>query len=273
MPVCRSRPVASERALSGFCKQGVVLSALTVIYALLFYSAAAFLAGGLAYRIFVYKRTPAPLKVPTTPAPTTRAGVVCRMFREVVFFESLFKSNKWTWLFGWLFHFGLLLVLLRHLRYFTEPVWFWVEWLQPLGKYAAWMMVAGLAGLFLRRLAVDRVRYISAPSDHLMLLLLLAIGASGILMTFFYPVDIVGLKGFFLGLMYFDWLPLPADPLLLIHLALVIALMAVFPISKLLHAPGVFFSPTRTQVDNPRRKRHIAEWALKLERSDGATRK
>ncbi len=52
--------------------------------------------------------------------------------------------------------------------------------------------------------------------------------------------------------MYFDWQPLPADPLLLVHLALVATLMIIFPFSKLLHAPGVFFSPTRNQVDNPR---------------------
>ena len=34
-------------------------------------------------------------------------------------------------------------------------------------------------GLWARRFLVDRVRYISAPSDHLMLALLVAIGASG----------------------------------------------------------------------------------------------
>ena len=36
------------------------------------------------------------------------------------------------------------------------------------------------------------------------------------------------------------------------HLRLVATLMIIFPISKLLHAPGLFFSPTRNQVDNPR---------------------
>ena len=60
---------------------------------------------------------------------------------------------------------------------------------------------------------------------------------------------------------------MPASPILLIHLLLVAVLMIVFPISKLLHAPGVFFSPTRNQVDNPREKRHISPWALELERS------
>lgn len=241
---------------------------LTIAYAVLYYVATAVLVLGLAYRIGSYCRIPVPLKIPTTPAPTTRSGVVYRMFREVVFFESLFKANKWTWLFGWLFHFGLLLSLLRHLRYFTEPVWIWVQWVQPFGKYASFMMMIGLVGLLLRRIVVDRVRYISSPSDHLMLLLLIAIGATGMMMTFLYPVDIVGLKGFFLGLMYFNWQPLPSDTLLLVHLGLIATLMIIFPFSKLLHAPGIFFSPTRTQVDNPREKRHVAaRWALEMERT------
>ena len=59
--------------------------------------------------------------------------------------------------------------------------------------------------------------------------------------------------------------PLPADFILLLHLGLVAVLMLIFPISKLLHAPGVFFSPTRNQIDNPREKRHIAPWAAELE--------
>ncbi len=237
---------------------------LTFVYALLFYAATAILVGGLTYRVQRYARIPAPLKIPTTPAPTTRAGVVARMFREVVFFQSLFKGNKWTWLFGWVFHFALLLVLLRHLRYFTHPVWDWVELVQPYGKYAAYAMVLGLLGLWGRRFLVDRVRYISAPSDHLMLALLVGIGASGLLMRYVWHTDVVRLKAFVLGLMYFDWQRLPADPMLLIHLALVATLLIVFPYSKLLHAPGLFFSPTRNQVDNPREKRHVAAWAEQL---------
>ncbi len=109
---------------------------LGTIYAVLFYAATAILVFGLAARIRLYARTPAPLIIVTTPAPVTRAGVVVRMAKEVVFFESLFKASKWTWLFGWVFHAALLLVVIRHLRYFTEPVWFWVRWAQPFGMYA-----------------------------------------------------------------------------------------------------------------------------------------
>lgn len=238
---------------------------LTVLYAVLFYVATIILAGGLGYRVWQYASTPAPLKIPTMPAPLTRRGVAVRMAREVVLFESLFKSNKWTWAFGWIFHAGLLLVVLRHLRYFTDPVWSWVALIQPFGIYAGFAMLAGLGGLWLRRVVVARVRYISAPSDHLMLALLIAIAASGLAMKYVAHTDIIAVKAFFLGLIWFDWQPLPGDPVLLVHLTLVAALMIIFPISKLLHAPGVFFSPGRNQVDNSREKRHLAPWAAKLE--------
>ncbi len=233
------------------------MSALTILFALLFYLAAATLLGGIGYRVWLYATTPAPLRIPTTPAPLTRGGVARRMLFEVTLFTSLFKANKWIWLFGWVFHAALLLVLLRHLRYFTEPVWGWVGAIQPFGLYAGFAMVAGLAGLWARRLLLERVRYISSPSDHLMLALLLAIGLTGLGMKYVAPTDIVAAKAFVLGLMVFDWQPLPADPMLLVHLLLVALLMIVFPYSKLLHAPGVFFSPTRNQADNPRERRHL----------------
>jgi nitrate reductase gamma subunit len=241
------------------------MSFLTVVYAFLFYFAALVLLAGLAYKIVQYARTPAPLKIPTTPAPTTSGGVALRMVREVVLFESLFKGNKWIWIFGWVFHFGLFLVTLRHLRYFMDPVWLPIELVQPFGIYGGMAMVVGLAGLWARRVLVDRVRYITSPSDHLILALLILIGLSGLAMTFVVHVDVVSVKQFFLGLMAFDVQPLPGDPLLLLHLFLVAMLMIVFPYSKLLHAPGLFFSPTRNQADNPREKRHIATWAKALD--------
>jgi len=243
------------------------LSALTVVYALLFYFAAAMLVGGVGWKCWVYARTPQPLKIPIPPAPTTRRGVVLRMLMEVTLFRSLFRSNKWIWLFGWIFHVALLVVLLRHLRYFIEPVWHWVALIQPFGIYAGFVMIVGLAGLWARRFLVDRVRYISAPSDHLMLALLIAIAASGFAMKYFARTDIVAVKAFFLGLMVFDWRALPADPALLVHLALVAMLMIVFPLSKLMHAPGVFFSPSLNQVDDARERRHAAGWSAQIVRA------
>ncbi len=241
------------------------MSPLTVLYASLFYFATAVLGLGVAYKIRQYATTPTPFKVPVAPAPKTKTGVVLRMTREIVFFASLFKSNLWIWIFAVLFHASLVLVLARHLRYFTEPVWTWVVLIQPFGMYAGFAMVLGLGGLWARRILVNRIRYITNPSDHLMLLLIVGIGLSGLNMRFVVRTDIIAVKAFILGLLRFDWQPLPADPVLLVHLGLVITLMIVFPFSKLLHVPGVFFHPSRNQVDDARKKRHVAPWAAHLD--------
>lgn len=245
---------------------------LTFLYAVLFYFATAVLLVGLGAKILQYARTPAPLKVPTMPAPRTQSGVVLRVLQEVVLFKSLFRSNKWIWLFGYIFHGALLLVLVRHMRYFIDPVWFWVALAQPFGKYAGFAMLVGLIGLLGRRILVERIRYISSPSDYLMLVLLIFIGATGLLMTFVARTDIVQLKAFMQTLMTFSWITgksagIPTDSVLLLHLLSVFLLMIIFPFSKLLHAPGVFFSPSRNQVDNAREKRHLAPWAAELEKS------
>ena len=238
---------------------------MSVLFAILFYLATLFFVVGLLSRITIYARTPAPLKIPTTPAPTTQGGVVLRMAREVVLFESLFKANLWIWSMGWLFHASLALVLMRHLRYFTDPVWGWVAFIQPFGLYAGITMLLGLCGLWVRRIFVERIRYISTPSDHLWLVLLITIAGSGLLMQFVVHTDVIAVKSFFIGLMGFEIGQLPADALLMLHLLGVVALLALFPVSKLLHAPGVFFSPTRNQTDNPREKRHVSAWGKKME--------
>lgn len=219
-----------------------------------------------ARKIRQYWITPAPLKIPTTPAPVTQTGVVLRMAREVVLFESLFKSNKWIWVFGWMFHLSLLLAFFRHLRYVVSPdsiMWPIVSnvIVQSFGQYAGFAMVIGLLGLLGRRVFVERIRYISAPSDYLWLIILIVIAVTGLVMSFVSHIDIVQLKMFMMGLFSFDFQALPEGTALVVHLILVSLLLILFPFSKLLHAPGVFFSPTRNQVDNPREKRHLSPWA------------
>ncbi|MEE9302641.1 MAG: respiratory nitrate reductase subunit gamma [Thiotrichaceae bacterium] len=244
------------------------MNALGIIFGLLFWVATIVIIVGIIYKVRIYWKTPAPLKIPTMPAPRTTGGVVLRMFREVVFFQSLFRSDKLLWVFAIMFHYGLALVLLRHTRYFMETVNAVIQFMSPFGKYGAFIMVIGLAALLARRFIIDRVRYISAPSDFLMLVLLLVIGMSGLMMTFVSHTDVTAVKSFFISLRTFnmDGWNLPADPILLIHLSSVAFLMLIFPISKLMHAPGVFFSPTRNQVDNSREKRHIAPWAAELDK-------
>jgi len=250
------------------------MNALSILYVILFYVAMITLVVGIANKLLQYKRVPAPFNIAVTPAPLTKTGVVYRFFTEIVFFNSLFRSSKWTWIFGWMFHLSLLLAFFRHLRYVISPdsfIWPLVnnEIVQSFGHYAGFTMFIGLCGLFARRIFVDRVRYISATSDYLMLLLIIGISVSGLFMSYFAHTDIIQLKEFILGLFFFDWQNIPGDAILLAHLTMVLALMIIFPISKLLHAPGLFMSPTRYQVDNPREKRHMSPWGAELEAKDG----
>lgn len=94
------------------------MTALTAIVSVLLTLSFAVFAVMMARRLWRYAVTPAPLRIPTTPAPLTRFGAVVRLGREVFLFESLFRADKILWLFSMLFHWGLLLVLLRHVRYF-----------------------------------------------------------------------------------------------------------------------------------------------------------
>lgn len=246
---------------------------MSTLIALLLTAATLVMIIGLLVKIKQYHSTPAPLKIPVTPAPKSTGGVVIRLAKEVIFFAALFRSNKWTWLFGWMFHIALALAFLRHLRYVIDPEgmlgFMWplinLEIVQSFGKYAGFAMVAGLLGLFGRRIFVQRVRYISSPSDYLMLILFMFIAFSGLIMSFVSHVDIVQVKAFMLGILNLDPQDLPFSVPLLIHLVLVSILGLILPVSKLLHIPGVFYSPARNQVDNPREKRHISNWAKKLD--------
>ena len=238
---------------------------MSAFYALLLTVASAVLIFGLLFKIIQYTRVPAPLKIPVTPAPLSRGGVAVRLAKEAILFAALFRSNKWTWLFGWMFHMSLFIVIANHLRFFIKDVPLPLVLLQNVGEYAAFTLFIGLAGLLVRRIYVARIKYISSPSDYLWLILLMFIGFSGMIMSFVSHTDIIAVKQFCLGLTSMNWQPLPMDFPLMLHLLLVAVLMILLPFSKLLHIPGLFFAPTRNQVDNPREKRHIAGWAKNLD--------
>lgn len=237
------------------------MSALSVIYILLFYSASVVFLGGFLYKIYGYAATPAPLKIPTTPAPITKSGVALRMAGEVLLFTSLFKGNKWTWLGGYVFHAAFAVVIFRHLRYFIQPVPDLMAYLNPTGIWAGVVLLGAAGYLFLRRIYVDRVKYISSGADYFALILIGLIAATGLLMKFAMRTDVMGVKEFTLGLVTFSPANMPGDFMFIIHFTLVLALMVYFPFSKLMHLGGIFFSPTRNQVDDCRERRHINPWS------------
>nr|MBN2276395.1 sulfate reduction electron transfer complex DsrMKJOP subunit DsrM [candidate division Zixibacteria bacterium] len=266
------------------------------------YLAVALFIVGIIYRVVKWARSPVPFRIPTTAgqqkslpwikannleSPSNIWGVLGRMLLEILFFRSLFRNtkadirdgriiyggNKWLWLGGLAFHYTFLVIVIRHFRFFMEPVPRIIELIQNLDGlmqvgvpviYMTDFIFLGAVGyLFLRRVVIPQVRYISLESDYFPLFLLLAIGTTGVMMRYFtgLRVDIIAVKEMVIGLINFN----PAvvsgiGAMFYLHLFLVSLLLVYFPISKLMHMGGVFLSPTRNLANNSRVRRHINPW-------------
>jgi len=218
--------------------------------------------------------------------PFTNAWVIGRMFLEVLTFRSLFRStrtelregpklvywsSKWLWVAALAFHYSFLTVLIRHLRLFTEPVPSLVNLIAsvdgffqitvPALQISGIVLLAAVAYLLLRRVVIPQVRYISLPADYFPLFLIMGIAITGILMRYFFKVDMVKVKELTMGLASFHpTVPEGIGVMFYIHLFLVSTLFAYFPFSKLVHMAGIFLSPTRNLANNNRAKRHINPW-------------
>ncbi|MEE9912268.1 MAG: sulfate reduction electron transfer complex DsrMKJOP subunit DsrM [Deltaproteobacteria bacterium] len=264
------------------------------------YAAFAVFVCGVIYRLITWGQSPVPFRIPTTCGqekslpwikssplenPAGIPGVIGRMALEILLFRSLFRncdmeivngrpvhgSANWLWFFGLLFHGSLLMIILRHLRFFTEPILPGIAGLTAVDGFLELAiptlylsditLLAAAAFLLARRMVSAQLRYISQVSDYFALLLILAIAATGLWMRHIQPTDLEQVKALVMG-----WVSLsPAAPkglsmIFFIHLFLICVLLAWFPASKLMHAGGVFLSPTRNQANDSRNQRHINPW-------------
>jgi nitrate reductase gamma subunit len=259
---------------------------------------------GFMFRVLKWGSSPVPFCIPTTCGqqkslpwikqnkidnPSTTPGVIIRMALEVLLFRSLFRNlktqmsegqkvvygeAKWLWLAGLAFHWSFLIILVRHLRFFIEKVPVPIRMVEgldsflqigaPLFYISDAVILLAVTYLFVRRVFIPQMRYISLPADYFPLFLILGIAASGVLMRYFFKTNVTGVKELAMGLVSFS----SPNPKLLegigvifyIHLFLISMLFAYFPFSKLMHMGGVFMSPTRNMVNNSRMKRHINPW-------------
>ncbi len=289
--------------LMGVAYFGVESAGLQVLFGVVLpYVAMGVFIAGMIYRVVYWAKSPVPFHITTTCGqqkslpwikysrienPTTPFWVFIRMSLEVLFFRSLFRntttelrkdgprvvyaSNYWLWAFSLIFHWSFLLILLRHLRLFTDPVPGFVMGLQrvdgileigvPVLYLTGLLMVAGATFLFLRRLTNPQLRYMSLASDYFPLALILAIGITGIFIRYFAKTDVMGIKELAMGIVTFRPVtPEGIDGLFYVHLFLVACLFAYFPFSKLVHGAGVLFSPTRNLTGNSREVRHVNPW-------------
>ena len=229
--------------------------------------------------------------------PKGTGGVIVRMIFEVLLFRSLFRNTrfeyrstdggpkvdyeweKWLWLAALAFHWSFLVIFLRHFRFFMEPIPGFVHLLENLDGFLQLgvlpinglgvptvyitdlLMLAAVTYLFLRRLYLPQIRYISLPADYFPLFLIIALGLTGVLMRYFLRVDITAVKQLVIGLFKFSpTVPEGIGVIFYIHLFILSVLIAYFPFSKLMHFAGIFLSPTRNLSNNSRFVRHVNPW-------------
>jgi len=256
---------------------------------------------GVIARLVGWARSPVPFRITTTAGqqetlpwikqdkfdnPSSTGGVIVRMLLEIFLFRSLFRNTsarldsdgrlsfrleKWLWLFALAFHYAFLTVILRHLRFFLEPVPACIQLLESLDGFlqvglpgvmlSGVVLLAAVTFLFLRRLFVGRVRYISLASDYFPLFLIFGIAFTGLLMRYFTKASVVDIKELAMGLVSFHpVVPEGINVIFYIHLFLVSVLLVYFPFSKLMHMGGIFLSPTRNMTGNTRAVRHVNPW-------------
>jgi nitrate reductase gamma subunit len=265
------------------------------------YAAFATFLVGIVCRVLKWASSPVPFCIPTTcgqqkslawirsnpvESPAGKWGVLARVAMEVLLFRSLFRNsrakleqgprliyseNKYLWLGALVFHWSLLVVLLRHLRFFADPVPGPVLALQKLDGFfqvgapplfvSDVLIVTALLYLLQRRFLDPPVRYVSLFTDYFALFLLLGVVTSGVVMRHFAKVDLQGVKQLAIGLAVFSpAIPSGVGPWFLVHFTLVSVLLAYFPFSKLVHMGGIFLSPTRNLANDSRMRRHVNPW-------------
>ncbi len=273
---------------------------LTLFGVILPYAAILVFLGGVIGQAVRWAKCAVPFRIPTTcgqqkslpwirssfwESPHNAIGALGRMALEVFLFRSLFRNTKvslmdrkplqggakWLWLAGLTFHWSFLVIVIRHLRFFTEPVplsinlWAVLEGLFEISIPTLYLtdvaIVLSVTYLFLRRVAIPQLRYISLSADFFPLFLILGIAASGLFMRHFAKVDLEKVKELSLGWFTFHpVIPEGIGVIFYIHLFLVCSLLIYFPFSKLVHMGGIFFSPTRNLANNNRMRRHVNPW-------------
>ena len=265
---------------------------------------------GFIYRVVGWSRSAVPFAIPTTggqhkslpwikhsrlDCPATKGQVFLRMALEILTFRSLFRNTRmrlaegsklsykleiFLWVGALAFHYAFLAVVIRHLRFFTEPVPLIVQFVENVdsffrfemlysffqlalpGVYLSGLVLALAVGyLFLRRIFVPSARFISLASDYFPLFLIFGIALSGILMRYVTKIEVAAAKELTMGLVTFHpTIPQGVGAIFYVHVFLVSVLLAYFPFSKLMHLGGVFLSPTRNLKTDTRAARHINPW-------------
>lgn len=207
---------------------------------------------GVLYRLGRWVGARIVHRIVLSPFSRTPTDVAVNIGMEAVFFRSVYRADKKLWGGAWLFHVALFSVLAGHLLgIYTLGMEFTYIGAAPslsmffsdlLGTVFGLLLLLALLYLLWRRVTINEVRVISAPSDYLHLFLLLAIVVVGDLMRLVpgAGVEYGPVRAWVTGILMGAPVAFPRVPLFAVHMLLVQILMIIFPFSKLMHSLGMF---------------------------------
>ncbi|MDK2888576.1 MAG: nitrate reductase gamma subunit [Thermoanaerobacter sp.] len=208
---------------------------------------------GVIYRLWRWAASRIVHNITLSPFPQTKTEVAAIYLREIVLFNNVFKFDRPLWVGAWPMHIALLNVIGGHVVgfYFLGKQFVYLGASEALSTYLSNLLgtvfgiilLAGLLYLLYRRIAIDKVRQVSNPSDYLMLLLLISIVSLGNFMRLVpeYGMHYEPVREYFTTLILFQPAAIPeGNPFFILHLLLAQILIMILPFSKLMHLFGMF---------------------------------
>jgi nitrate reductase gamma subunit len=213
------------------------------------YLAAGVFIVGMIWRVGKWLRVPVPFQLTLSPAPVTTSGRIGKVCGEILLFPSLWCGDRGLWLWAWLMHVSLVMVIGGHIVGISSiglqfmDIGFTAGQSLALsalmGTSSGVVMLAALIILLYRRTAVPEIKRLSDPADYFDLLLILAIVVSGLHMRMTsLDMDLMAIRAYLGGILSFHPTPIPKEWIFVSHFFLVNVLLIYIPFSKLVHFAG-----------------------------------
>jgi nitrate reductase gamma subunit len=178
------------------------------------------------------------------PAAKNNRSVTARVVKDIVLFGKTFSTSKTLWVMAVLFHLGLLLVVVGHLRTIVEPgfVWSWLKLDKQgidsvsfnMGMIAGGIVLLGVVLLLTRRLT-PVMRILSIFQDYAVLGMLLAVILLGLAMRLWMPLHAADVQQYVRGVLTLHPAVAIHNELFLWHIFFAQLMIMYLPFSKLIH--------------------------------------
>jgi len=219
------------------------------------YVAAVVFLAAMVYRVYVWRKLPAPAMTLFPSAETDRANTI-NTIKEATLFQSLFKGDRLLWAFAWAFHVVLALVFVGHFRVLgnVDSVLMSAGMTEAgiqlmsggVGGAAGVVILATAVFLLVRRFVIERVREITSFADIFALSLIGLILITGNMMRFGAEhFDLALTREYFASIITFSGVSnavVLQNNVFLVHFGLALLLILYIPFSKILHFGGIFFT-------------------------------